>query len=66
MKVEEDLRMASSNSSDIVDLILGGHDHIYMSKLDKSTDIFIQKSGSDFKEFSNLTILFDVDEFTAL
>jgi hypothetical protein len=33
MKAEEDLRMAASNSSDIVDIILGGHDHIYMSEL---------------------------------
>ena len=66
MKVEEDLRMAASNSSDVVDLILGGHDHIYMSELNYDSNIFVQKSGSDFKEFSNLTILFDVESSTAL
>jgi hypothetical protein len=41
MKVEEDLIMASKNTSDVVDLILGGHDHIYLSKLDHDTGVFI-------------------------
>ena len=31
MKVEEDLAMAQNNTSDKVDIILGGHDHIYLS-----------------------------------
>ena len=41
MKAEEDLNMAKMNTSDVVDVILGGHDHIYLSKLDKNTNVFI-------------------------
>lgn len=62
MKLDGDLEMAAKNSApEILDLILGGHDHIYRSVLDKKTNVYIQKSGSDYKEFSNLTILFGVE-----
>ena len=43
-----------------VDLLLGGHDHCYVRMLNPNTDVFIQKSSTDFECFTNLTILFGV------
>ena len=60
MRVPDDRLMASSHTHEVVDLIFGGHDHVYLSELNKDTNVFLLKSGTDFECFSNLTILFDV------
>ena len=62
MRVPDDRLMGSSHSHEVVDLIFGGHDHIYVSELNKNTNVFILKSGTDFECFTNLTILFDVEQ----
>jgi len=63
MKIGNDKNMAASNqSSEILDMIFGGHDHTYHHSLNKDTGVFIQKSGSDFECFTNLTVLFGVEE----
>ena len=62
MRVPDDRLMGSSHSHEVVDLIFGGHDHIYVSELNKNTNVFILKSGTDFECFSNLTILFEVEQ----
>ena len=62
MRKPEDLDMAQSNTSDIVDFIFGGHDHCYFTDLNNDTDVFVLKSGTDFECFSNLTVLFDVED----
>lgn len=55
--------MAAKNSApDVVDFIFGGHDHSYYRSLNKDTGVFIQKSGTDFECFTNLTVLFGVEE----
>ena len=46
----------------VLDMIFGGHDHSYVSFLNKETDVYIQKSGTDFEVFTNLTCLFDVEK----
>ena len=53
--------MARDNPApDVVDMIFGGHDHAYHREL--LNNVFIQKSGSDFEEFTNLIVLFGVEE----
>lgn len=46
-------------------MIFGGHDHIYISYLNHHTDVYIQKSGTDFECFTNLTVLFGVNQESA-
>ena len=66
MRKNEDMDMASKNSSDVVDLVFGGHDHCYFTDLNQETDVFTLKSGTDFECFSNLTVLFDVENDKSL
>jgi len=61
MRKNEDMDMATKNSSEVVDMIFGGHDHCYFTHLVEETDVFVLKSGTDFECFSNLTVLFDVE-----
>ena len=61
MRIPQDKDMAAKNTC--VDLVFGGHDHCYYTDLNPSTDVFVLKSGTDFECFSNLTILFGVDEY---
>ena len=63
MRMPDDENMASKNKApSIVDMIFGGHDHSYYTHLNKDTDVMIVKSGCDFEEFSNVTVLFEVDK----
>lgn len=63
MRLPEDEDMAAKNKApDVVDMIFGGHDHCYARKLDQDTGVFIQKSGTDFECFTNLTVLFGVEQ----
>ena len=54
--------MAASNDNEIVDMIFGGHDHMYHIELNQNTGVHITKSGTDFECFTNLTTLFGVEE----
>lgn len=56
MRLPNDQVMAHENDSKVVDMILGGHDHCYHREL-TNTDVYIQKSDTDFECFSNLTVL---------
>jgi len=62
MRTHNDIRLAE-NVKDI-DLILGGHDHVYEKK--KVNGKYILKSGTDFRNFSVITLDFsgkaDADE----
>lgn len=40
--------------------MLGGHDHLY--HIEMVNDVFFLKSGTDFEDFSDLIIHFDIDE----
>ena len=62
MKVANDRQMASTNTSDVVDLIFGGHDHTYVVELNQDTSVHIVKSSSDFECFTNLTVYMGVEE----
>ncbi|KAK4310995.1 hypothetical protein Pmani_017489 [Petrolisthes manimaculis] len=52
MRTPNDIRLAEN--VDGIDLILGGHDHVY--ELLKINDKIVLKSGTDFREFSALTL----------
>jgi len=39
---------------------LGGHDHLY--HIEMVDDVFFLKSGTDFEDFSDLVIKFNVSE----
>ena len=67
MRLPEDNDMAAKNSSEVVDLILGGHDHCYYSELNEETGVYVLKSGTDFEVFTNMLVLFEVepDDFEA-
>lgn len=54
MRTTNDKKLAD-NTTDI-DLILGGHDHVY--EVQKVNEKFIVKSGTDFRQFSKITIDF--------
>ena len=60
MRIPDDEAMAAQNDTQIVDMIFGGHDHCYYHELNQETGVFIQKSGTDFETFSNITVLFGV------
>lgn len=61
MRKPEDDDMSNKNRCpEVVDLILGGHDHSYVAQLNQLTNVYILKSGCDFETFSNFTILFGV------
>ena len=45
-----------------IDLILGGHDHSYVTEIEPTTGVFLIKSGTDFEEFNNLDLLLEANE----
>ncbi|KAJ3649294.1 hypothetical protein Zmor_021046 [Zophobas morio] len=55
MRTPNDIKLAE-NSEDI-DLILGGHDHVYEIK--EVNGKYVIKSGTDFRQFSKITVNFD-------
>ncbi|XP_071053537.1 mannosylglucosyl-3-phosphoglycerate phosphatase isoform X2 [Onthophagus taurus] len=55
MRTPNDIKLAEN--CDEIDLILGGHDHVYEIK-DVNSRLII-KSGTDFRQFSKVTIHFD-------
>ncbi|KAJ8975213.1 hypothetical protein NQ317_000211 [Molorchus minor] len=61
MRTPNDIKLAE-NCEDI-DLILGGHDHVYEIK--QVNGKYIIKSGTDFRQFSKVTINFDRTENAA-
>ena len=62
MRVPEDIDMSNKNSTDVLDLIFGGHDHSYVSQLNDQTGVYVLKSGCDFEVFNNFTVLFGVEQ----
>ncbi|XP_069950309.1 mannosylglucosyl-3-phosphoglycerate phosphatase isoform X3 [Cherax quadricarinatus] len=52
MRTPNDIRLAENVEE--IDLILGGHDHVY--EVLKINDKFVLKSGTDFREFSTITL----------
>jgi hypothetical protein len=62
MRLPEDQKMAAENNQSVVDIAFGGHDHGYFRGLNEETDVFVQKSGTDFECFTNLTVLMDVEK----
>lgn len=55
MRTPNDIKLAE-NTEDI-DLILGGHDHVYEIKVVNGKHII--KSGTDFRQFSKITVNFE-------
>ena len=45
-----------------IDFILGGHDHSYATEVDSTTGAFVIKSGTDFEDFSDFEVIFDVSK----
>ena len=62
MRVPNDQDMAAKNTTDVVDLIFGGHDHTYFVELNQETGVHICKSATDFECFTNLTLYMDVSK----
>jgi 5'-nucleotidase len=54
MTLPNDQHLAANSPG--IDIILGGHDHMYVSEVDDQTGVFIVKSGTDFEEFSDINI----------
>ncbi|KAK9503675.1 hypothetical protein O3M35_010185 [Rhynocoris fuscipes] len=55
MRMPNDIKLAES--CDEIDLILGGHDHIY--KVANINNKYVVKSGTDFQKFSKIILSFD-------
>lgn len=62
MRVPDDIKMARMCPEGTLDMIFGGHDHTYYRELNDDNDVFIQKSGTDFEDFSNVIVLFGVKQ----
>ena len=58
MRVNND-RILAENVTDI-DFVLGGHDHIYVAEVNEKSGVFLVKSGTDFEDFSDVKVEFDV------
>ncbi|CAD7078007.1 unnamed protein product [Hermetia illucens] len=58
MRTPNDVILAQNCSN--IDLILGGHDHVF--EITKVNNIHIIKSGTDFRQFSKISIDKDRDE----
>ena len=54
MRTPNDIRLAEQVQG--VDLVLGGHDHVYEKTLVNNT--WVLKSGTDFRQFSKITLDF--------
>lgn len=54
MRTPNDVKLAENVNE--IDLILGGHDHVY--EVQKVNDKYIVKSGTDFRQLSKLTLTF--------
>lgn len=55
MRTPNDIKLAEN--CDDIDLILGGHDHVYEVK--HINGKYVIKSGTDFRQFSKITINFE-------
>ncbi|KAJ8926041.1 hypothetical protein NQ315_009896 [Exocentrus adspersus] len=55
MRTPNDVKLAEN--CDDIDLILGGHDHVY--EIRQVNGKYIIKSGTDFRQFSKITVNFD-------
>lgn len=55
MRTPNDIKLAEN--CDDIDIILGGHDHVYEIK--QVNGKYIIKSGTDFRQFSKITVNFD-------
>ncbi len=60
MKVHNELILAKEVPE--VDIILGGHDHIYHREVLEEGGVLIVKSGSDFEYFSDIKVMLNVSE----
>ena len=60
MRIPKDRILASEVAE--IDFVLGGHDHSYATEVDKNTGTFVIKSGTDFEDFSDFEVIFDVGE----
>lgn len=58
MRTPNDIKLAEQCAD--IDLILGGHDHVY--EIQKINSKYIVKSGTDFRQFSKITINFGNSE----
>ncbi|XP_026333736.1 snake venom 5'-nucleotidase-like [Hyposmocoma kahamanoa] len=57
MRTPNDIKLAEGDTE--IDLILGGHDHVY--EVTKVNNKYIIKSGTDFRQFSKICISFTGD-----
>lgn len=55
MRTPNDIKLAENCNE--IDLILGGHDHVYEVK--HINNKYVIKSGTDFRQFSKITVNFD-------
>lgn len=55
MRTPNDIKLAESSND--IDIILGGHDHVYEVK--HINGKYVIKSGTDFRQLSKITINFD-------
>lgn len=60
MKVHNELILAKKVPE--IDIIMGGHDHIYYRDVVEETGVLIVKSGSDFETFSDIKVFMNVSE----
>jgi len=60
MRIPNDRKLAEQVPE--IDLVLGGHDHQSISEMSENSGICIVKSGTDFEEFSDLTLYLGVSK----
>lgn len=60
MKVHNEIILAKEVPE--VDIIVGGHDHIYNREVEEESGVLIVKSGTDFEVFSDIKCMLGVTE----
>lgn len=53
----DDINMAKTFNPPVLDLVLGGNEDMYYRELFDESNVYVQKSGTDFKDFTNIVVL---------
>ena len=57
LRMMDDINMAKTFDQETVDLVLGGNEDMYYRELFDESNVFVQKSGNDFNDFTNVVVL---------
>lgn len=57
LRMMDDINMAKMFGPPMLDVVLGGNEDMYYRELFDESSVFVQKSGTDFQDFTNVVVL---------